>query len=276
MCWTQAFYLRPLCFFWKPGCQPLCVHVLSSVCCCVWKGLGRSHWVNAWPCLTDWVSNSRQLKLFQPQSLFIHPYRPLWCRHLKAPLTHPGGRAWHTEDARDVSARVHVRVRARAGYVWECVRVCSCTLVCTYVHARRLCLAPRWLTIFFFLLTFIFLDFTPLVPLYVHLLQHLSCSLCFGVRCFNKLSHILNSSRTFLHLIFFFFLKALPSQSKSKPVLSFSRLLSRYTVPCVFSVNKPLICSPTLYFSDCLIYDGLGMCLAAGHFNYRSRSLSLE
>ena len=153
----RVFYLRlPCFFFWKPGCQLLCVHVVSSVCCCVLKGLGRSHWVNAWPCLTDWVSNSRQLKLFQPQSLFIHPYRPLWCRHLKAPLTHPGGRAWHTEDARDVSARARMCmcVCARVGYVWECACVCSCALVCTYVRARGLCLAPQWLTFFFFFINF--------------------------------------------------------------------------------------------------------------------------
>lgn len=180
---------------------------------------------------------------------------------------------------RGCSGCLSPRARACACARGLCVRMRACVFMhaSVYICARSPSVFSSTMTNhFFFLLTFIFLDFTPLVPLYVHLLQHLSCSLCFGVRCFNKLSHILNSSRTFLHLIFFFFLKALPSQSKSKPVLSFSRLLSRYTVPCVFSVNKPLICSPTLYFSDCLIYDGLGMCLAAGHFNYRSRSLSLE
>ena len=47
-----------------------------------------------------------------------------------------------------------VYMRTRVGYVWECVHVCSCALVCTYVRARRLCLAPRWLTFFFFFINF--------------------------------------------------------------------------------------------------------------------------
>lgn len=50
----------------KPVCRWLSAPVHPWTLLCVWEGLGRSHRVNAWPCLTDCVSNSWQLKLFQP------------------------------------------------------------------------------------------------------------------------------------------------------------------------------------------------------------------
>lgn len=145
------------------------------------RGWRRSHWVNAWPCLTGWVSNSWQVKTFPA----LKPIYALIQASLKSALKSTTNLPWRKSLAH-----------------WGCsgcLRLCFSAWVCACVRMGAL-VGKKWVRsppAFISVMTNHFLNFTisrlfaPLRPLLVRLLQRLSCSAFVSVwNVFNKLSHI--------------------------------------------------------------------------------------
>lgn len=123
------------------ACLPLYIHIFFAVCVCMFscvcvrererEGLLRSHWVNAWPCLTDWVSNSWQGKLFSALKPIYTTIQASLMSALKSTTNSP----WRKSLAhRGCSGCLNVRVYVRA-LLGMCENVC----IYVYTYIQNVC-----------------------------------------------------------------------------------------------------------------------------------------
>ena len=163
-------------------CVCVCVCVCSSVFVCE-RGVREK---SLSQCMT--LSNRLGIKLtttktFPALKPIYTPIQASLMSALKSTTNSPWRKSLaHRGCSGCLSPCVCVRMCAHAGaacvYVWICVRM----------RVRSPSVFSFMMTNHF--LTFVFSRLYTSHPFHVHLLRRLRCRLCFGVRCFNKLSHI--------------------------------------------------------------------------------------
>lgn len=191
--WTCACWI-----YYTQMCLDACVHLhiwkrswLSSVYPCT---LLRAHvflcvrWVrekSLSQCMT--LSNRLGIKLMTTKTFpALKPIYTLMQASLMSALKSTTNSPW----------RKSLAHRECSGCFSLCVCVCACVgaRVKMRVH-MHVCVCACSPSVFSFMmtnhfLTFIFLDFTPLIPFMFVWSNVWGAGFCFGVRCFNKLSHI--------------------------------------------------------------------------------------
>lgn len=220
------------------------------------KGWQRSHWANDWPRIKLVTSEN----FCGPKAYLCACTGPLWSRHLKAPLTHPGGRARHTEEALDVSVSVSLSVPARVcGVAWP-----HLWTMCSYTHVLGGGPPPVTATSYSILFYFYLPYFqTPFLCIWFGVWAAAFCS---SAKRFNKISHILHP----LILPPIFQLRcSSPLQARACPPANIAERV--WIVPAPLRQTSHSATKTTLYFSV-LYTTGVCMSLAVRHFNYISHS----